>query len=180
MEFGTLSTEKTGEDPDGTYTMYYEFSEKLSEIPGHRVLAINRAEKEEVIKVTLGVPSDIILNDLFAKVITEPKSPAFRYMASAVIDGYERLIAPSIAREIRADIFDIASEGAIKLFSENLKNLLMTPPLKGKTVLGLDPGYRTGCKLAVVDRTGKVLGHRGLSARMLFFQPPRSFCGLLG
>ncbi len=157
VEFGTLSTEKTGEDPDGTYTMYYEFSEKLSEIPGHRVLAINRAEKEEVIKVTLGVPSDIILNDLFAKVITEPKSPAFRYMASAVIDGYERLIAPSIAREIRADIFDIASEGAIKLFSENLKNLLMTPPLKGKTVLGLDPGYRTGCKLAVVDRTGKVL-----------------------
>ena len=157
VEFGTLSTEKTGEDPDGTYTMYYEFSEKLSEIPGHRVLAINRAEKEEVIKVTLGVPSDIILNDLFAKVITEPKRPAFRYMASAVIDGYERLIAPSIAREIRADIFDIASEGAIKLFSENLKNLLMTPPLKGKTVLGLDPGYRTGCKLAVVDRTGKVL-----------------------
>ena len=157
VEFGTLSTEKTGEDPDGTYTMYYEFSEKLSEIPGHRVLAINRAEKEEVIKVTLGVPSDIILNDLFAKVITEPKSPAFRYMASAVIDGYERLIAPSIAREIRADIFDVASEGAIKLFSENLKNLLMTPPLKGKTVLGLDPGYRTGCKLAVVDRTGKVL-----------------------
>ena len=157
VEYGSLSTEKTGEDPDGTYTMYYDFSEKLSQIPGHRVLAINRAEKENVIKVTLSVPTDIVLNDLFSRVITEPGSPAFDYVASAVIDGYERLIAPSIAREIRADIFDTASEGAIKLFSENLKNLLMTPPLKGKTVLGLDPGYRTGCKLAVVDRTGKVL-----------------------
>ena len=155
--FGTLRTEKIGEDENGTYTMYYDYSEKVSAIPGHRVLAINRAEKEEVIKVTFAVPSDLILNDLFAKVVTTPNSPAFRYVARAVIDGYDRLIAPSIEREIRSDLFDRASEGAIKLFSENLKNLLMTPPLKGKTVLGLDPGYRTGCKLAVVDKTGKVL-----------------------
>jgi uncharacterized protein len=97
------------------------------------------------------------LNDLFAKVIENPKSPAFKYVARATIDSYDRLIAPSIEREIRSDNFDLACEGAIKLFSENLKNLLMTPPLKGKTVLGLDPGYRTGCKLAVVDKTGKVL-----------------------
>ena len=157
VEYGTLKAEKTGEDTDGTYTMYYDFSEKLSRIPGHRVLAINRAEKENVIKVTLDVPSDIILNDLFAKVITEPQSPAFKYVSRAIIDSYDRLIAPSIEREIRTELFDSACEGAIKLFSENLKNLLMSPPLKGKTVLGLDPGYRTGCKLAVVDKTGKVL-----------------------
>ncbi len=155
--FGTLKTEKVGEDENGTYTMYYDFSEKMSEIPGHRILAINRAEKEEVIKVTFSVPTDLILNDLFAKVIVNPKSPSFKYVARAVIDGYDRLIAPSIERELRSDAFDTACEGAIKLFSENLKNLLMTPPLKGKTVLGLDPGYRTGCKLAVVDKTGKVL-----------------------
>ncbi len=155
--YGTLSTEKVGEDENGTYSMYYEYSEKISDIPGHRVLAINRAEKEEVIKVSFTVPSDLILNDLFSRVISDPSSPAFKYVARAVIDGYDRLIAPSIERELRSDAFDLASEGAIKLFSENLKNLLMTPPLKGKTVLGLDPGYRTGCKLAVVDKTGKVL-----------------------
>ena len=157
FRFGTLKTEKTGEDENGTYTMYYDYSEKINAIPSHRILAINRAEKEEQIKVSFEVPSDLILNDLFSRVITEPKSPAFKYVAKAAIDGYDRLIAPSIEREIRSDIFDNASEGAIKLFSENLKNLLMTPPLKGKTVLGLDPGYRTGCKLAVVDKTGKVL-----------------------
>lgn len=157
FEYGVLNTKKVGDDEEGTYSMYYEFSEKLSQIPGHRILAINRAEKEEVIKASFDVPSDIILNDLFDKVIIEPKSPAFKYVASAAIDSYDRLIAPSIEREIRSDLFDNACEGAIKLFSDNLKNLLMSPPLKGKTVLGLDPGYRTGCKLAVVDKTGKVL-----------------------
>ncbi|MBQ4065714.1 MAG: RNA-binding transcriptional accessory protein, partial [Clostridia bacterium] len=156
-EFGVIKTEKVGDDENGTYSMYYEYEEKVSAIPGHRILAINRAEKEGVLKVSLNVPSDTILNDLFANVIAEPKSPAFRYVAKATIDSYDRLIAPSIEREIRSDLFDNAGEGAIKLFSENLKNLLMTPPLKGKTVLGLDPGYRTGCKLAVVDKTGKVL-----------------------
>ena len=157
FNFGTIKTEKVGEDENGTYSMYYEFNEKIDAIPGHRILAINRAEKEGVIKVSFDVPSDLILNDLFSKVVENPKSPAFKYVARATIDGYDRLIAPSIEREIRSDNFDHACEGAIKLFSENLKNLLMTPPLKGKTVLGLDPGYRTGCKLAVVDKTGKVL-----------------------
>lgn len=157
MEYGTLRTEKIGEDPKGTYSMYYEFSEKLTALPGHRILAVNRAEKEEVLRVSVDVPSDIVLNDLFARIITAPKSPAFRYVARAAIDGYDRLIAPSIERELRSALFETAGEGAIRLFSENLKNLLMTPPLKGKTVMGLDPGYRTGCKLAVVDKTGKVL-----------------------
>ncbi|MDD6800715.1 MAG: Tex family protein [Firmicutes bacterium] len=156
-DYGVLSTKKTGEDPEGVYSMYYEYSEKLSEIPGHRVLAINRAEKEEIIKVTVEAPSDIVLNFLFSQVISNPSSPAFKYVSSAAVDSYFRLIMPSIEREIRNDMFDAASEGAIKLFSENLKNLLMTAPLKGKTVLGYDPGYRTGCKLAVVDKTGKVV-----------------------
>ncbi len=157
FEYGILKTEKVGEDENGTYSIYYDYTEKMSKIPPHRILAINRAEKEEVIKANLDVPYELILNDLFEKAVTEPKSPAFKYMACAVIDGYDRLIAPSIEREIRSGMFDIACEGAIKLFSENLKNLLLTPPLKDKTVLGLDPGYRTGCKLAVVDKTGKVL-----------------------
>ena len=155
-EYGTIASKQQNEDPNGTYAMYADYSEKLKTVPGHRVLALNRAENEEVVKVSVDVPSDIVLNYLFSEVITEPKSPAFKYVARAVIDGYDRLIKPSIEREIRSELFDKASEGAIKLFSENLKNLLMTPPLKGKTVLGLDPGYRTGCKLAVVDKTGKV------------------------
>ncbi len=157
LKYGTLKSEKKGEDEKGVYSMYYEYSEPIATIPGHRILAINRAEKEEIIKTDFDVPSDIILNYLFDKVISEPKSPAFKYIARATVDSYERLIAPSIERELRSFRFDEASEGAIKLFSENLKNLLMTPPLRGKTVLGLDPGYRTGCKLAVVDKTGKVI-----------------------
>lgn len=156
-ENGTISSVKIGDDPDGTYSMYYDFGESLKTIPGHRVLAINRAEKEEVVRVSVDVPYDLVMNYLFFETITDYKSPAFRYMSKTTIDSYDRLIAPSIEREMRNIVFDDASEGAIKLFSENLKNLLMTAPLKNKTVLGFDPGYRTGCKLAVVDRTGKVL-----------------------
>ena len=137
--------------------MYYEYSEKVSKIPHHRVLAINRGEKDEFLKVSIDISKETVIDLILSQVVTNKNSEAYEYIVSAVTDGYERLIAPSIEREIRADLFDVASEGAIKLFSENLKNLLMSPPLKGKTTLGLDPGYRTGCKLAVVDKTGKVL-----------------------
>ncbi|MDD6094239.1 MAG: Tex family protein, partial [Clostridia bacterium] len=153
---GIISSKKAGEG-DSVYEQYYDYSEPLKTVPPHRILAMNRGEKEEMLKVSVTVGTDIILNYLFYKVITNHKSPAFKYMASAVCDSYDRLIAPSIEREIRSDLFDSASESAIKLFSENLKNLLMAAPLKGKTVLGYDPGYRTGCKLAVVDKTGMVL-----------------------
>lgn len=153
---GIISSKKAGEG-DSVYEQYYDYSEPLKTIPPHRILAMNRGEKEEMLKVSVTVGTDIILNYLFYKVITNHKSPAFKYMASAVCDSYDRLIAPSIEREIRSELFDSASESAIKLFSENLKNLLMAAPLKGKTVLGYDPGYRTGCKLAVVDKTGMVL-----------------------
>ncbi len=156
QEFGTLVCKKAKEE-DSVYAMYYDFSSPVKDLPGHRILAINRGEKEEFLKVSVEISKDAPLNYLFAQVVTDGKSPCAPYLLKALIDSYERLISPSIEREIRTELFDSASEGAISLFSDNLKNLLMSAPLKGKTVLGLDPGYRTGCKLAVVDPTGKVL-----------------------
>ncbi len=156
VAYGILHSQKTdAENP--TYELYYDYTEKLSGIPSHRVLAVNRGEAEEILKVTVSVEKDIILNYLLAQVVKNPKSPAFRYVTAAMCDAYDRLIAPSIEREIRASLTETAGEQAIKLFSDNLKHLLMQAPLKGKTVLGYDPGYRTGCKLAVVDKTGMVV-----------------------
>ena len=155
-EYGFLSS-KAAKEESSVYDMYYDYNEKLSLVPSHRVLAINRGEKEEFLKASIDISADIILNYLSRAVITNVKSPVYGKLLFAVSDSYFRLIAPSIEREIRSDLFDIASEGAIKLFSQNLKGLLMQAPIKNKTVLGLDPGYRTGCKLAVVDKTGKVL-----------------------
>ncbi len=156
FEHGLLNVVKAKEE-DSVYAQYYEYSEPLKKVPGHRILAINRGEKEEFLKVSIEISADIVLNYLNNCVVTEPVSPAYKYVSAAVVDSYERLIAPSIEREIRNDIFDNASEGAIKVFADNLGHLLMQSPLKGKTVLGFDPGYVNGCKLAVVDKTGKVL-----------------------
>ncbi len=156
MEYGLLRSKKTDAD-NLTYELYYDYTEKLSGIPSHRVLAINRGEAEEILRVSVEIEKDVILNYLMAQVITNFASPAFRYVASAMCDAYDRLIAPSIEREIRSALTEVAGESAIKLFSDNLKHLLMQSPLKGKTVLGYDPGYRTGCKLAVVDKTGMVI-----------------------
>ena len=144
-------------EEDSVYSKYYEYSEPIKKIPHHRILAINRGEKEEFLKVSLSVDKALVLNYLMYMVITSQKSPAYKYVSAAIIDSYDRLIAPSIEREIRNDLFDAASEGAIKLFADNLKHLLMQSPLKGKTVLGFDPGYVNGCKTAVVDKMGKVL-----------------------
>ena len=156
FDHGVLNVTQAKEE-DSVYAQYYEYSEPLKKVPGHRILAINRGEKEEFLKVSVDISADIVLNYLFACVVTEPNSPAYKYVSAATVDGYERLIAPSIEREIRNDMFDLACEGAIKVFSDNLGHLLMQSPLKGKTVLGFDPGYVNGCKLAVVDKTGKVL-----------------------
>ena len=152
-----LVISKQAKDEDSVYSSYYDYNESVKKIPGHRVLAINRGEKEEFLKVSIQIDKDVILNYLYSQLIKNSNSPAKKYIEEAIIDSYDRLIAPSVEREIRTDLFDSASEGAIKLFSDNLKNLLMGAPLKGKTVLGYDPGYRTGCKLAVVDKTGKVI-----------------------
>ncbi len=153
---GSIAT-KAAKDEDSVYATYYDYSEPIKKIPGHRILAINRGEKEEFLKVSLTVPEDIVVGFLLNSVLTSQTSPAKTYMVAAVTDSYGRLIAPSIEREIRSDLFDNACEGAIKVFSDNLGHLLMSPPLKGKVVLGFDPGYAHGCKLAVVDPTGKVL-----------------------
>ena len=154
--FGSITTKQIKERPS-PYENYYDYSEKLSSIPNHRILAINRAEKEEYIRVSVTVEPSLILNFLAGEILGSPESPAYSHVISAITDSYERLIAPSIERELRSELFDTASEGAIKNFSENLRNLIMQPPVKGMTVMGYDPGYRTGCKLAVVDPTGKVL-----------------------
>ena len=156
FEFGILSTKQAKEE-DSVYAQYYDYSEALKKVLPHRVLAINRGEKEEFLKVSVTVSSEIVLNYLFSEILKYNQSPAETYVSAAILDSYDRLIAPSIEREIRNDIFDNASEGAIKLFADNLSHLLMQSPLKGKTVLGFDPGYAHGCKLAVVDKTGKVV-----------------------
>ena len=148
---------KAAKEESSVYEQYYDYSERINKVPGHRVLAINRGEKEEFLKVSITVETDIVLNHLFSLVVKAGESPAKKYVAAAVTDSYERLIAPSVERELRSDLFDTAAEGAIVLFSDNLHHLLMQSPLKGKTVLGYDPGYVNGCKLAVVDKTGKVL-----------------------
>ncbi|MCL2518984.1 MAG: RNA-binding transcriptional accessory protein [Oscillospiraceae bacterium] len=156
FEHGVIQSKRIG-NAESVYEMYYDYKENVGDIPGHRILALNRGEKEEFLKIDIVISPDIILNYLFGQVITNSASPAKKYVSNSIVDSYERLIAPSIEREIRTAMFDTASEGAIKLFADNLKNLLMGAPVKGKTVIGFDPGYRTGCKLAVVDKTGKVL-----------------------
>ena len=156
FEFGFIVSKATKED-DSVYAPYYDYNEKVNKIPSHRVLAINRGEKEEFLKVDVTVDVNLIHSFLFNQILDSDKSPAKEHIVAAIVDSYDRLIAPSVEREIRSDLFDNASEGAIKLFSDNLKHLLMQSPLKGKTVLGFDPGYVNGCKTAVVDKTGKVI-----------------------
>ena len=155
-DFGFIVSKGVKEE-DSVYAPYYDCNEKVSKIPSHRILAMNRGEKEEFLKVSVEIDPNLILGYLFNQILTGKKSPAQKYITEAITDSYERLIAPSVEREIRSDLFETACEGAIKLFSDNLKHLLMQPPLKGKTVLGFDPGYVNGCKTAVVDRTGKVI-----------------------
>ncbi len=155
-ERGTLKSAAAKEE-DSVYSQYYEYEEKISKIAPHRVLALNRGEREGFLKITLDPDAGAVLASLTGRYCVNPDSPADKYVRAAVADSYDRLIAPSVEREIRNDLTDAASEGAIHVFGENLRHLLMQPPLKGRTVMGYDPGYRTGCKLAVVDRTGKVL-----------------------
>lgn len=155
-EEGILKTEQIKEG-DSVYSMYYDYSERASKIAQHRTLAINRGEKEGILKVSLTLDPQYSLSYLYGQVLAENDSPARETVKAAVDDAYSRLIESSIEREVRAELTEEASEGAIKVFAENLRHLLMQAPIKGKTVMGLDPGYRMGCKLAVVDKTGRVL-----------------------
>jgi protein Tex len=144
-------------DDKKVYEMYYEYEEPVSKIVPHRILALNRGEKEEILRVSIKSNTDVIIGYLSKKWIKNQSSPASTIVVQAIEDSYKRLIQPSIEREIRNELTEKAEVQAIHIFSENLRNLLLQPPLKGKVVLGLDPAYRTGCKLAVVDDTGKVL-----------------------
>jgi len=138
------------------YEMYYEFSEPIKKIAGHRVLAINRGENEGFLKINTEAPEEKILEGLRRMFVKESNFTR-RFMENSLDDSYKRLIAPAVEREVRTALTEQAEEGAIKVFGENLRQLLMQPPIKGQTVLAIDPGFRTGCKLAVVDETGKVL-----------------------
>ena len=148
---------KQGKGENSVYQMYYEYSEPVKSVADHRILAMDRGEKEDVLSIKLELESDIITDYLYKEVIKKDNTVLSDLVKEAAQDSYKRLIAPSIENEIRSDLTERAQGGAISLFSVNLKNLLMTPPVKGHIVLGVDPGYRTGCKLAVVDSTGKVL-----------------------
>ncbi len=148
---------KQGKGENSVYQMYYEFSEPVKAVADHRILAMDRGEKEDILSVKIDVDSEIITSYLFKELIIKDGTQLSELVKEAIEDSYKRLIAPSIENEIRSDLTERAQNGAISLFSVNLKNLLMTPPVKGHIVLGVDPGYRTGCKLAVVDSTGKVL-----------------------
>lgn len=152
----TINTEAQDKEANTVYNMYYEFSEKISTIPSHRILAINRGEKEKALKVKLVKPDDRILDMIAKKVIVKDSTRA-NELITTIADSWKRLIEPSLDREIRSDLTDKADEQAIKVFGKNAKQLLLGAPLKGFTVLGFDPAYRTGCKLAVIDETGKVL-----------------------
>ncbi len=151
-----ISTHQAKEEKS-PYEMYYDYKEAILRMPSHRILAINRGEKEEFLKVKLESPDDKILAYLERQVILDNKSQFASVLVTAIADSYKRLIAPSIEREIRNDLTEKAEEQAIKVFGKNAKQLLMQPPIKDITVMGFDPAYRTGCKIAVIDKTGKVL-----------------------
>lgn len=155
--YGQLVSTAVDKEKESVYTMYYDFKEPVNKVAGHRVLAVNRGEKEGFLKASIESDSEKPLNSIL-KIMDRQTNPLCSdIIKDACVDAYQRLIFPSIEREIRNDLTQNADENAMKVFAVNLKQLLMQPPVKGKTVLGLDPGYRTGCKVAVVDGTGKVL-----------------------
>ncbi len=148
---------KANKDEKSSYEMYYDFSEKLSRIPSHRILAINRGEKEEFLKIKIDKPEDTILNLIQKDIIKDFNSQFAPYLIDTIQDSFKRLIEPSVEREIRSDLTEKAEEQAIKVFGKNAKQLLLGAPIKNLTVMGFDPAYRTGCKIAVIDETGKLL-----------------------
>jgi uncharacterized protein len=151
-----VDPEKLAEkDPNGLYQLYYEFNEDVTKLIPHRVLALNRAEREDVLRISVTVPYEQAQPHITQHYPIKPTSPFAHLLAEAMEDGYKRLLAPAMEREVRVELTRQAEEHAIQIFAANLRNLLLQPPLRGKKVLGIDPGYRTGCKLAVVDETGK-------------------------
>ena len=157
MRKGVLSSEAKDAEAESVYEMYYGFSEPVAKLAGHRVLALNRGEKEKLLMVKIEAPQEDIFRYLKKQIIRRDNPNTTPYLEQTMEDAYSRLIAPSVEREIRSELTEQAEDGAIKVFGKNLQQLLMQPPIAGQTVLGWDPAFRTGCKLAVVDPTGKVL-----------------------
>lgn len=153
-----VSLADKSKDERGVYETYYDYREKLSAIPPHRLLAINRGEREGVLKVKLDGPDDALIQSIQARLVKNPKSVFTDHLRQAIADGYRRLLAPSIENELRGELTDTSDEHAIDTFAANLRQLLLQPPIRGKSVIGIDPGFRTGCKVALVDPTGKFLG----------------------
>lgn len=158
MKKGSLVSQAKDSDQESVYEMYYDFEEPVSRLAGHRILAVNRGEKEKILTVKIQAPEEEILSYLEHQVIRPGNPHTEPVLKEAVADSYKRLIAPAIEREIRSELTEKAEDGAIQVFGKNLHQLLMQPPIAGQTVLGWDPAFRTGCKLAVVDPTGKVIG----------------------
>ncbi len=152
-----ISSKATDEEKKSAYETYYDFNEPILKIPSHRILAINRGEKEEFLKVKVEKPEEKILDYLRKQIIKDYKSQYNELLSTTIEDSYKRLIEPSIEREIRSDLTERSEEQAIKVFGKNAKQLLLQPPIKEMTVMGFDPAYRTGCKIAVIDKTGKLL-----------------------
>lgn len=157
MKKGTLISTAKDEKTESVYEMYYNFEEPVAKLAGHRILALNRGEKEKILTVKLEAPEEEIIRYLEKKTIRRENPYTTPYLKETVADSYQRLIAPAIEREIRNSLTEEAQEGAIRVFGKNLEQLLMQPPIRGQVVLGWDPAFRTGCKLAVVDTTGKVM-----------------------
>lgn len=157
MRKGVIQTSAKDMDTESVYEMYYDFSAPISKMTGYRTLAINRGEKEKILSVKVDAPVDEILSYLHKNIIKNDSKDTSHILSEAIADSYDRLIAPAIEREVRNSLTEAAEDGAIKVFASNLHQLLMQPPISGQTVLGWDPAFRTGCKLAVVDPTGKVL-----------------------
>ncbi|WP_151754380.1 Tex family protein [Dictyobacter vulcani] len=153
-----VDAEKVAEkDPNGVYRLYYDFNESAAKLVPHRVLALNRGEREDVLRINIAYPYEQAKRDIVAHYPVKSTSPFGPLMAEAMEDGYKRLLSPAMEREVRVELTRKAEEHAINVFATNLRNLLLQPPLRGKKVLGIDPGYRTGCKLTVVDETGKYI-----------------------
>ncbi|MEN6315952.1 MAG: Tex family protein [Clostridiaceae bacterium] len=165
---GTMVSEALKEE-DSVYRLYYDFREPVSKIAKHRILAINRGEKEEFLKADIEMPEELIVAYLKSKNVKKERSITSEYVERAVEDSYKRLLEPSIKNEVRNELTELAGEQAMKVFAENLRSLLLQPPVKGRVVLGLDPAYRTGCKIAVVDDTGRVL-----VTTVIYPTPPQS------
>lgn len=168
FKHGTMVSKALKEE-DSVYRLYYDFREPVSKIAKHRILAINRGEKEEFLKADIEVPEELIVAYLKSKNVKRERSVTSEYVERAVEDSYKRLLEPSIRNEVRNELTELAGDQAMKVFAENLRSLLLQPPVKGRVVLGLDPAYRTGCKIAVVDDTGRVL-----ATTVIYPTPPQN------